>query len=146
MKASLLDVNVLIALLDSGHIHHSVAQRWFIQQGSAAWATCPLTENGLVRILSNPKYSSQPLSALDVASVLSALKSRFAATHQFWPDSLSINDASFDLARVTGAKQITAMYLLGLAVKHDGSLATFDRRMSSETVRHQDPDLITYLQ
>ena len=145
MKPRLLDVNVLIALVDTGHVHHRIAHDWFTQEGSKAWATCPFTESGMVRILSNPKYSSQPLSARDVAVVLAALKNRFAGTHQFWPDSLSINDECFDLGRVTGAKQITDMYLLGLAAKNGGALATFDRRMDWQMVLHQSQHLITLL-
>ena len=145
MKGWLLDVNVLIALIDTGHDHHSFVRPWFSQHGSRAWATCPLTENGVVRILSAPKYRPQALRPRDSAIALDALKRRFATTHQFWPDSLSLNDDCFDLHRLIGPRQITDMYLLGLAAKSGGSVATLDRRMDWRMIRHQSANLVTVL-
>ena len=56
-RPALLDVNVLIAIFAPHHIHHEAAHAWFAANRSSGWATCPLTENGMVRILSNPASS-----------------------------------------------------------------------------------------
>ncbi|MDO9124550.1 MAG: VapC toxin family PIN domain ribonuclease, partial [Deltaproteobacteria bacterium] len=60
MTTYLLDVNLLLALSDPMHIHHELAHRWFAEKGHQAWATCPLTENGFIRIASHPNYPNRP--------------------------------------------------------------------------------------
>ena len=146
MTRWLLDVNVLIAILDPKHAHHQLALEWFIRQGVHAWATCPFTESGVTRILSSPQYVNVRFSPRDAAEILLSLKNRFAATHQFWPASLSIHDDCFAIGRLTGSKQITDMYLLGLAAKYSGSLATLDQRLDWQTIRNQSPNIVTCLQ
>jgi len=124
-RIALLDVNVLIALFDPDHVHHDVAHDWFAEDGHAGWATCPLTENGLVRIVANLPKRGEFLPVPEVAAMLE----RFCASggHHFWPDTLSLtDDRVFDTAQVRGYRQITDVYLLGLAVKHGGRLITFD--------------------
>jgi len=49
---ALLDVNVLVALLDADHMHHTAATHWLSEHLDAGWASCPLTQNGCIRILS----------------------------------------------------------------------------------------------
>lgn len=62
MKRALLDINVLVALSDQAHVHHDLVHRWFARARASGWATCPLTENGLVRVIGNPSYrGSSPL-------------------------------------------------------------------------------------
>jgi len=56
MGRALLDINVLIALLDQGHLLHQPATRWLEGQLAQGWATCPITENGVVRIMAQPAY------------------------------------------------------------------------------------------
>ena len=126
---SLLDVNVLIALLDQNHVHHVRAWAWFEQDiGTWGWASCPLTQNGCVRVMSQPGYSGA-FSANEVAERL-----RDACRdlkHEFWPDSISLlreDRANWGLA--VGPRQITDLYLLALAVEKRGRLATFDRRVA----------------
>lgn len=129
---ALLDINVLIALLDGGHSFHARALEWFLAHAGAGWASCPLTQNGCLRILSQPGYA-RPLPLLAVAGRLRTFTA--ARAHQFWPDSLSVLDPdALLLDRIHGPAQITDGYLLALAVAHGGRFATFDERIATATV------------
>lgn len=122
---ALLDVNVLVALFDPDHIHHETAHDWFADHRSGGWASCSMTENGLVRVLSHPAYGV----GLRTVEVVERLR-RFKASghHHFWDDRQSIADASaFRADVIANPRQVTDVHLLGLAVGHDGCLATFDR-------------------
>lgn len=130
----LLDINVLIALIDPAHIAHDDAHRWFETDGHASWATCPTTENGVIRIVSNPKYPNTPGSPSLVAEIVGKL--RALPGHVFWPDELSlVATIHVDTAKLTSSSQITDTYLLALAKARKGRLATFDRRLSVVAVR-----------
>jgi toxin-antitoxin system PIN domain toxin len=121
---ALLDVNVLLALLDHAHIHHSAARAWLTTHAADGWASCPLTENGFVRIISQPK-DPRPITPAHAIHLLAAA----AATplHEFWPCDVSILDPSIiDPSRIHGPRQLTDLYLLALAVRHGGALVTFD--------------------
>ena len=121
---ALLDVNVLLALFDPAHIHYSRAKQWFGAHGAAGWASCPLTQNGFVRIVSNPGYA-RPALLTDALDILN--EQICDSEHEFWPDDISITDtALFDHSRILGPGQITDVYLLGLAVRNSGRLVTFD--------------------
>ena len=124
MKRGLLDINFLIALLDLDHSHHRDARRWIEREVKHGWASCPITQNGCVRVMSQPSYPS-PLPA---ESVIARLRGATATSyHEFWPDDVSILDESSVRAdRVHGPKQLTDIYLLALAVRHDARLVTFD--------------------
>lgn len=131
----LLDVNVLIALIDPIAVHHMEAQNWFASVGRHAWATCPLTENGVIRIVGNPRYPNSPGSPKFVAELLDL----FTQTpgHEFWPDDISLLDRSkFDFDYLLNASQVTGSYLLALAMAHGGKLATLDRRLLTGAVRN----------
>lgn len=133
MKISLLDVNLLLALCDPQHIHHNPAHDWFDAKGKSAWATCPITENGFIRIASHPSYPNSPGRASIAADLLREFRRR--SGHHFWPDAVSLTDETiFRLAPVLSANQTTDVYLLGLAVKHGGKLATFDRSIPTTGV------------
>jgi toxin-antitoxin system PIN domain toxin len=136
-RAALLDVNVLVALFDPSHIHHEAAHRWFGDRRSSGWATCPLTENGVVRILSNPAYSSSAELPADIARRLESF--RESGHHEFWFDDASVCDTSL-FSLTIGHRQLTDIYLLGLAVTHRGFLATFDRSIPLKAVRRARPD------
>ncbi|MFL6246370.1 MAG: TA system VapC family ribonuclease toxin [Thermoanaerobaculia bacterium] len=124
---ALLDVNVLVALFDPDHVHHDAAHEWFSANRQYGWATCPLTENGLIRILSNSAYSGVHETAIAIAKRLDTFCS--SGDHSFWPDQLSVRDQRrFKLSGVSH-NQITDVYLLGLASEMGGRLATFDRRI-----------------
>jgi hypothetical protein len=131
---ALLDVNVLVALVDPEHVHHDAAHEWFGKSSKSGWATCPLTENGLIRVVSNPKYPGSRTTVRAAATLLSTFCKR--SGHVFWEDSVSIRDGSrFRVERVQGYRQLTDVYLLGLAVERDGSLATFDSGVSIASVK-----------
>lgn len=130
---ALLDLNVLIALFDPDHIHHEPAHDWFADGRHRGWATCPLTENGLVRVLSNPGYGATVQRAEEILGRLA----RFCKSgdHHFWKDSVSLRDETLFVRRfVSGHRQLTDIYLLGLAHRNGGRLATFDRTVPIKAV------------
>jgi uncharacterized protein len=133
MSRFLLDVNVLIALIDPAHVQHDRAHAWFETKGHRAWATCPLTEMGVLRIVGHPRYPSSPGSPAAVAELLVSL--RKLAGHTFWPDDVSLLDGRHaDATRLLDSAHVTDSYLLALAHAHKGQLATFDRRIPTDSV------------
>lgn len=129
---ALLDVNVLIALFQPDHPHHEVAHDWFADTQVGGWATCPLTQNGFVRILANPRHGAfnRPVDLLNHLAGLCRSKH-----HVFWPDSISLtNDKLFNAAVIRGSRQLSDIYLLGLAKKMGGYLATFDAGIALSAV------------
>ena len=130
---ALLDVNVLIALLDADHSLHARATKWFASHARSGWASCPITQNGCIRIMCHPSYPN----ALSVRAVMQRLTQASASTfHDFWPDDVSLLDAEVvDSARIHGPRQLTDLYLLALAVRHDGQFITFDTSVSVDAVR-----------
>ncbi len=130
----LLDVNVLIALIDPAHVQHDAAHDWFAKHGKKAWATCPLTENGVMRIVGHVRYPNSPGTPAAVAQLMSGLCA--LPGHVFWPDDISLLDTKkLDAARILSSAQVTDSYLLALACAHGGKLATFDRRLVVDAVR-----------
>ncbi|MBI5480024.1 MAG: PIN domain-containing protein [Deltaproteobacteria bacterium] len=128
MSVSLLDVNVLVALFDPDHIHHEAAHAWFAVNRPSGWATCPLTENGLVRILSNPAYTG----VHEPPAAITRRLEQFCQSghHSFWPDEISLRDRRlFRAGAPLTHRQVTDVYLLGLARHNGGRLATFDRKI-----------------
>jgi len=141
----LLDVNVLIALLDPAHINHDAAHRWFAGIDGQTWASCPITENGLIRILSNPRYPNVDWMPRDIIRHLQGFFSSRLG-HQFWPDSLSLGDETlFWHELIVSHKQLTDVYLLGLAVRNSGALVTFDRSIPLATVKGSGKDSMIIL-
>lgn len=131
--AFLLDANVLIALIDPAHTQHDIAHEWFAAQGRHAWATCPLTENAVLRIVGHARYPNSPGTPAAVAPVLASLCA--LPGHAFWPDDIRLLDTTvFDLGRLLSASQVTDSYLLALACARGGKLATFDRRLIVDAV------------
>lgn len=130
----LLDVNVLIALIDPAHIQHDAAHQWFAAYGQQSWATCPLTENALLRIVGHARYPNSPGTPTAVAPLMAGL--RALPGHVFWPDDISLLDTErFDMSRLLSSGQVTDSYLLALAFAHGGQLATFDYRLVTAAVR-----------
>jgi uncharacterized protein len=129
---ALLDVNVLIALLDADHSLHARATQWLDLHARDGWASCPITQNGCVRIMSHPGYPN----ALPVGTVMERLAEACANDlHEFWPDDLSLLDANVaDSSRIHGPRQITDVYLLALAVRRDGRLVTLDQSVVHNAV------------
>ena len=135
---ALLDVNVLIALLDIDHVHHVQARRWLRDHIDAGWATCPITENGCVRVMAQPAYAN-PLPAGLIAERLRAATA--TAHHSFWADDVSLLAPGVtDWTRSIGPKQLTDVYLLALATRHGGRFVTFDARIALNVVPAADDE------
>ena len=133
-----MDVNVLVALFDPAHPNHEDAHRWFGIHRNRGWATCPLTINGCVRVLSNPAYPTVETSPAEVISRLRVLCSH--AHHEFWADRVSLLDEKlFRPQMIVGHQKITDIYLLGLVVRQGGKLATFDRAIPLKAVLGAEP-------
>lgn len=130
---ALLDVNVLIALLDENHVHHAPAACWFTDHVDQGWASCAITQNGCLRILSQPKYPNP----LTVGDALSRLREAVSTqSHHFLPNDLSLlDDAVIDSTRILGHRQLTDIYLLALAVAHQARLVTLDKAVPLAPVR-----------
>lgn len=129
----LLDVNVVIALIDPVHNFHDAAHEWLSNIGQAIWATCPMTENGALRIVGHPRYRNSPST---LGAVFQAVSDLCALPgHVFWPDDISILDAQLvNSGNLLTSGQVTDSYLLALAIRHGGKLATFDVRLVSYAV------------
>jgi toxin-antitoxin system PIN domain toxin len=130
---ALLDVNVLVALMDKDHIHHGAARAWWRADRDQGWASCPLTQNGFVRISCQADYPNRPTAA----EAVDQLRRQLAEpSHEFWSDDISIaDDGLFDRSRILGPRQLTDIYLLALAVRRGGRFVTFDRGVPLRAVR-----------
>jgi len=130
VKTALLDLNILTALLWPAHDHHEAAHRWFGALRNRRWATCAITELGLIRLITNPSFSRDALSPTDALVLLSSnLRHEH---HDFWVEDLCVADALAAVPRkLQGHKQVTDAYLLALANHHHGVLATFDRAIET---------------
>jgi toxin-antitoxin system PIN domain toxin len=126
---ALLDVNVLIALLDADHLHHVRARDWLAANIATGWASCPMTQNGCLRILSQPIYPN----ALKPSQVAERLREATEAVyHQFWAEGPSVlSPGLVNWEYIVGSRQVTDAYLLALAVHHDGRLVTFESTLSA---------------
>jgi hypothetical protein len=132
MARTLLDINVVIALLDQGHVLHRAATDWLAREQEHGWATCPITQNGVVRIMAQPAYPNCQPAAVVASRLAEACRH---PSHAFWPEPISLlQEGLIDWQRLLGPRQITDAYLLALAVCHGGRLATFDQRISVEVV------------
>lgn len=140
---ALLDVNVLIALHDADHVHHTLAGDWLDAHGTSGWASTPLTQNGCLLIMSQPAYSNpQPMHLL----IHMLQGSTAGSLHSLWVDDISILDSLlFRHTHIHGSKQLTDLYLLGLAVKHEGRLVTFDQHIALSAVHGAQPKNLVVL-
>jgi toxin-antitoxin system PIN domain toxin len=126
VTASLLDVNVLIASVYEWHVAHEKAEAWWQQSGGKPWATCPLTDAGFVRIISNRQFHEQPVNLAEAFDLLTAITQR--PGHRFWPLDITLSEAAEPFRdRFISHRQVTDAYLLGLAIKNHGRLVTLDR-------------------
>lgn len=140
-RVSLLDVNVLVALSFADHVHHDLAHDWFADHRHEGWATCPLTENGLIRVALQQPSDDVLVRAADVVANLE----RFCRDklHRAWTDSISLTDSTlFAPQFISGHRQTTDVCLLGLAKKMGGRLATFDRTIPVKAVRGGTAELL----
>lgn len=138
MSRALLDVNVLLALLDSDHPEHIKATDWLEENVNEGWASCAITENGFIRIITQSRYPS-PVSPTEAFALLGhACGTQW---HEFWPCDVSVIDPlALDPTRLHGSRHVTDAYLLALAVRHDGAFVTLDRGISRAVARGAKSD------
>jgi uncharacterized protein len=128
IRRNLLDLNVLMALTDKEHMHREKAERWFLSAGKDNWGVCPVTEAAFIRIVTNPAMQSGMVTLERAIAILQALRAH--PGFRYWP----ITDAENWVAvtarfasRISGHQQVMDAYLLGLAIRENGALVTFDR-------------------
>lgn len=139
----MLDVNVLLALLDSDHIDHRRARDWLESEIAYGWASCAVTQNGFVRVISQPRYPSPVTPSQAIGRLARAASTEH---HQFWPGSVSILDETVvSPSRIYGPRQVTDAYLLALAAMHGGRFVTFDRSVPIKAAREATEANLTIL-
>lgn len=140
---ALLDINVVIALLDVDHLMHAAAQRWLTHELHAGWASCPVTQNGVLRILSQPAYPNHRPVA-EVAERLAEACSH--PSHHFWSGGVClISPAGVNWAQLLGHRQVTDAYLLAVAVAEGGRFVSFDQRISVDLVPQATSDQLVVI-
>jgi toxin-antitoxin system PIN domain toxin len=141
----LLDVNVLVALFDTAHVHHLPAHAWFSEQGVKGWRSCPITENGFLRVLSHPAYPNQATPIPDLAERLEEFK-QTSPNYHFWSNDYSPSEWIASKQLPIASTQSTDAYLLHLCHRNQGTLATFDRRILPSLIRENTDSIIEYIQ
>ena len=143
MTRALLDVNVLIALLDSDHVDHERARRWVDAEIVHGWASCAITQNGFVRIISHPRYPNPVPPAHAIRRLARAAATEY---HEYWPCSVSLlDDELIDYSRLHGHRQVTDAYLLALATATGGRFATLDQSIPIDAVRQAGAHNLTLI-
>ena len=139
----LFDVNVLIAIADSSHVFHEAIHRWLAACRERTWASCPITENGMVRVLSQSAYRGGSRTPGEAIAILRGMKEARPWKHVFWADDFSICDEQVVLAdRIAGTRQLTDVYLAALARRRGGRLVTFDAGIAWQAVEGGSAELI----
>jgi uncharacterized protein len=140
---ALLDVNVLIALLDGAHVHHGRASAWLEHNLADGWASCPITQNGCIRIMSQPAYPNARPAAVVAQRLAEAAGQQW---HEFWTDDVSLLEPGMlDWSAVLGSRQVTDAYLLALAVRHRSRFVTFDGGIDVKIVLGAKPAALVVL-
>jgi uncharacterized protein len=139
----LFDVNVLIAIADSSHIFHQAIHGWLAAAADRTWASCPLTENGMIRVLSQPAYRGGMRTPEEAIATLRGMKEARPWKHVFWAEDFSIADRRAVLSeRIAGPKQVTDVYLAAMALRKGGRLLTFDAGVPWQAVEGGSRELI----
>lgn len=124
--AALLDVNVLVALLVQEHQHHATAIKWFSDVAADGWATCTVTELGVIRVCAQlPGTKWSPEATADRLLMMIVTNREYI----WWPGTGSPAVLP-EVRSAQTAKQVTDRYLLGLARRNRGQLVTFDRALA----------------
>jgi toxin-antitoxin system PIN domain toxin len=134
----LLDINIVLALLDQRHPHHAAAEGWFDSPG-LRWSLCPFTEAGVLRFFTRPKTGG--LSMKQATAMIERLKLR--PGYSFQPITAEWQELTKPFAkRIHGHNQVTDAYLLGLALREDLVLTSFDRALQHLAGEHTSNLLI----
>lgn len=146
MQICLPDVNVLVALHDRKHIGHDKAHTWFEQCKDLAWATCPMTENGFLRVFTQTQYPNNLTGVSDTLFLLENLIQTYSKTHHYWSDIVSMRDKTlFDPKIMRGHKQITDVYLLGLCQSNGATFVTLDTGITTAAIVSPHSELLQIL-
>ncbi len=146
ISAWLLDVNVMVALLDPGHIHHELAHQWWAGHAGRPWATCAITENGLIRVLTQPRYPNRVETVAEATGLLGQWKNAHRATHRWWPIDVTLTDETlYETEKLTGPAQVTDACILGVACRHGGAVVSFDQALPWQAVAGGSPQLVELL-
>jgi toxin-antitoxin system PIN domain toxin len=125
-RNNLLDLNVLVALIEPDHVHHQKAQGWFNSSRKGVFSLCPLTEAGFLRVTANPGFRPGPRTMPQAIAILQAFKGH--PDHLYLSIEKSWVEVTAGFARrIVGHQQVTDAYLLGLAIRENGVLVTFDK-------------------
>ena len=140
---ALLDINVLIALFDKDHIHHVAASGWLRENIDFGWASCPLTQNGCIRIMSQTRYQNTTPITYIVELMQRAVSTKH---HSFIPDNISLlNSDIIDHALLLSPRRITDVYLLALAIENNCRLVTFDRAIQINAVKRASQNTLVVI-
>jgi uncharacterized protein len=140
-KVALLDVNFLVALFEPDHVHHDIAHDWFAENRMSGWATCPVTETGLIRVLASSRLREGGVATSKLADLLRGF--RAGKFFEWWDTGVSLTDQRlFNLAAIRGHRQVTDIYLAGLAQSRGGKLVTFDRTILWSAIVGAKPSLV----
>ena len=125
---ALLDINILIALAWSEHLHHDAAHAWFARNRQRGWATCPTTQAGFLRVSSTPEAVKTIVTVAEAFQILEHnLRDK---DHHFWPQNAAVTRMPAEMrTRLMGPRQVGDALLVQLALENGGVLATFDRRI-----------------
>jgi len=138
---ALLDVNVLLALAWPNHIHHDLAHRWFARHHATGWATSSIVELGFVRVSSNARVIPAAVSPQEAAALLRRITQ--VPHHHFWADDVRFAESPHvALSRLAGHQQVTDAHLVGLALRHKGTLATLDRSIRALVPAGHPPEQV----
>ena len=141
MTRFLLDVNILVPLIDPEHAFFEKAHDWFASIEGQTWLTCPITQNGAVRTVCQPRYPTGPASVVDAVASMGTITT--SAHHKFIADDISLlNNAWVDTSKLTSHKQITDTYLLALATHHRATFVTFDKHVVVSSVKSPHASLL----
>ena len=140
---ALLDINVLIALFDEDHTHHVETTGWLEENIDHGWASCPLTQNGCIRIMSQPRYPN----AVHVTEIVARLQKAVSTKHhRFVTDNVSLlNPDTIDHACLLSPRQLTDIYLLALAVENECRFITFDRSIPISAAKQANTASLTVI-
>ena len=134
---SLLDVNVLISLLDSNHEHHSIVLDWW-NGNEDGWASCPITQNRYLRIVTQEKYKNR----ISIETTIQKLeRATSTSKHKFLPDDISLLQTElFEYQHIQGHKQMADIYLLALSIQHGAQFVTLDTSIATNPVKKAAED------
>jgi hypothetical protein len=139
----LFDMNVLLAIADSMHVFHGPIHQWLAARSGQSWASCPLTENGFVRVISQPSYRGSATSPSKAIDLLRRMKENDRWPHMFWPDDISLTDSgAVNVERLVSARQVTDVYLASLAHRKKARFVTFDAAIPWQAVTGATESLI----